>query len=510
MVDFDKERIEDVSLIFGGTTLQHPHADHSRLYNYYVLTGTKDRHIGFEINRNKYNSLVNNEHAISSIMIDMSIDKSGFHLAIPSSYVEFQNDNTLKTVLGNEHESFNIIKKEEMFISKINHEEFKMNTILIEKGVQFIGDFHHAGTNNMFKFTENENKDFIEKHTELYHRINQHNEVKIDDDFTEFISYKIASMPYLHKNCRFFLKTKPIGEDESLTNLNVYTMNTDVCEYTNYVPKGNMSDVSLSDSISPTIANINNIENNDSNNSKLVNYCNDYIFKSDGKHYATQLFLVRYLEINRFKKIMGMYTNIKRRNECQRLYDDFKTITNETKISFVYIQTTNNVNRIDVNKTNTPNDEWHMKIVLPQLTPETNSTIEINWLIVKKSSYNNYTRQLPDDTILFGVYADRVFESKSLIGIYFHNGVFNEKIVKTDDLNYAFKSNTHNTINSKHAVGTHAYSKFDMAMHMIVNHDDEQFVNAYVNDNGLVYASKNIFPGHEIYFSKQMDLYRDV
>ena len=134
-------------------------------YDHYPLNiMQKKPNIGCEINRNKYNELVNSKIAISSIMIDLSKDNIGFHLAIPSSYSEIQNDNkTIQTVLGNETETFEIFKKDENYPSDINKKVFTMHTINIKNGVQFMGDVHHAGTNNMYKLNVDDRRDYKKK-----------------------------------------------------------------------------------------------------------------------------------------------------------------------------------------------------------------------------------------------------------------------------------------------------------------------------------------------------------
>lgn len=61
--------------------IQHPHADHARLHNHYKIDETNKKEkceVGFELNCEKYNQLVNDNHPISSIMIDLSPDRSGF------------------------------------------------------------------------------------------------------------------------------------------------------------------------------------------------------------------------------------------------------------------------------------------------------------------------------------------------------------------------------------------------------------------------------------------------
>ena len=82
------ERIEDVSILFGGNMNQHPHADHARKYVYLEKQDKNDKeHVGFEINRGEYNDSVNSEFGIKSMMMDLSMENNGFYLAIPSSYI---------------------------------------------------------------------------------------------------------------------------------------------------------------------------------------------------------------------------------------------------------------------------------------------------------------------------------------------------------------------------------------------------------------------------------------
>ena len=45
-----------------------------------------------------------------------------------------------------------------------------------------------------------------------------------------------------------------------------------------------------------------------------------------------------------------------------------------------------------------------------------------------------------------------------------------------------------------------------MAMHMIVKNINEEQVNAFIDDNGIVTAMKLIMPNDEIYISKKRTL----
>ena len=499
------EKIEDVSILFGGTSLQHPHADHARFFSHYHLKGgdPKKPNLGCEISRKKYNKLVNSIIAISSIMIDLSKDNNGFHLAIPSSYAEIQNDNkNIKTIFGNETELFEIIKKDEKYKSDINKKEFTMHTINIKNGVQFIGDFHHAGTNNMYKLNEKERGLYKKIFKILQNLIDANG--KYDEKLQRNLKYNIEianhlkhEMVSLHKCGRFFCKTKPVEETSNNTSGNIYTMNADVCEYTNYKKPTLLSNDALIDTSLHTEKV--GAHNNETDVVLLARNSYKYIDMNAAKNIfdATQEFLGYYLEIDKYINIMNKYD---KKKPNIPFYNDYKTHIMDKKINFQAIKVINFYNRSIQNHSEEIIKEWHMNIHLPLNEDDKTQFGTINWLVVKPSSH----RSSPlDISTSLGVYSARRFEKNALIGIFFQKDQFNEKTAMNDDLKYAFRSKKYGIINTKYPIGTGPNCQFDMAMHMIVRNINEEQVNAIIDDYGLVKATTVINPNDEIYITKK-------
>jgi hypothetical protein len=90
LVDLSYEKVEDVSLLIGGTTNQRIHTDHSRLYAYF--SDANEELVAHEVNREKYNDALSSKYAPSSILSDLSNDKSGFYLTLPLSAVDFDEN----------------------------------------------------------------------------------------------------------------------------------------------------------------------------------------------------------------------------------------------------------------------------------------------------------------------------------------------------------------------------------------------------------------------------------
>ena len=81
---------------------------------------------------------------------------------------------------------------------------------------------------------------------------------------------------------------------------------------------------------------------------------------------------------------------------------------------------------------------------------------------------------------------------------FFQNAAFDAKNGINDNLIYSFKSETHGIINAVLPIEAFKESNYDMAMHMIVRSDDENIVNAMIDDNGLVFTTKLLERGTEI------------
>lgn len=548
IIDDTIEKLEDISILVGGTMLQHPHADHARLFNFYKINEDSEKDdelVGFELNRQLYNDMVNAINPTSSIMIDLSNDDSGFYLAIPKSYVEVQADNkTLKTIFGSPDDIFEIIGLPIIYHSSYFVEDYTMYIIKVKKGCQFVGDFMHAGCNNIIKLPPQKRGNFckqfnvvsnnliqIDEYNETMER-NSNNNVSNDEllDAKHLLEIDIVvhlkKMNDIRPCARFFCKTAPISREQTDVEYNIYPMSSDCCEYKNYVKPiitttNNVNStlpelivisddasetntdhavvsVITSDNTVSTLGYNNNILNIMKNNQEDMVMSRKY-FISCNKYVVAPTFLYWYLYGNEFETFMTTYSNNMSPTEKSGFEYEYDAIKKAitTKVDFQFSYKTENINHEkDFLKKEMKNVcmLWEMKIVLRQYSNPTNVYCKIDWLLLKPSLYTNETTALGN----LGVFADRYFLNKELIGIYFQNAKFDAKTYINDNLLYSFKSETHGIINAVLPIEAFKESNYDMAMHMIVRSDDENIVNAYINDIGLVYSTKIIEQGTEI------------
>jgi hypothetical protein len=100
IINSEHEYIEDVSLLIGGTDNQSVHGDIPRTYCYWKDDSKNVRQV-HEVNREKYNDAVSDKHGMSSIIIDLSSDQSGFFFAIPKQTIWRQTKTTCMTPFSN-------------------------------------------------------------------------------------------------------------------------------------------------------------------------------------------------------------------------------------------------------------------------------------------------------------------------------------------------------------------------------------------------------------------------
>jgi hypothetical protein len=113
IIDPVNETIYDVSLLIGGTEMQHPHYDFSRTICSFLpstIKGEKRNNValyepGWEINREIYNEDMAGQYAPSSIIIDLSEKQHGFFIGIPRKY--FEDSESAKIMHGKKNQVMN-------------------------------------------------------------------------------------------------------------------------------------------------------------------------------------------------------------------------------------------------------------------------------------------------------------------------------------------------------------------------------------------------------------------
>lgn len=205
IVNRDLEIIDDVSLLIGGKINQPLHGDHNRLFTYF----NEDIHhpIGHEVNREKYNKAVSSDHAQSSILIDVSNDQSGFYLTLPIDNVIY--DKVKGQVIILDHKIDDAVFKYE------RHSKTTV-TFLVKDGCQFVGDYIHAGANNLKKLNKCQN-DLFDK---WYSTLSNNRKDGICDQ--GIVNEFLEMHPWISTITRFFCKTIPISFKDDIPKESIY------------------------------------------------------------------------------------------------------------------------------------------------------------------------------------------------------------------------------------------------------------------------------------------------
>ena len=111
LIDAAKEDVEEVSLIIGGSNIQDFHTDIPRVSCYFLGDNKEEVIIGWELNRENYNDVMSGENAETSILIDLSADKSGLFLTLPPDAVEENGKNLVSVKYERQNMQFECQKK---------------------------------------------------------------------------------------------------------------------------------------------------------------------------------------------------------------------------------------------------------------------------------------------------------------------------------------------------------------------------------------------------------------
>ena len=212
------EFAEEVSLIIGGSNIQDFHQDIPRA-NSYFKEGTKEV-IGWELNRSKYNKVISGKNAPGSILVDLSKDKSGLYLTLPSSSVEKVDEDNVRVKFE---------KDNTIFEGKTIQEGKGKNgretcTIKVNSGCRFVGDFFHAGADNLQKLQSRDDfTTFFEKSRSALKNKKQ-------------LLNVLKSYPELATISRMFLKIIPKNYSTYIPRESVYFSDNDIYD-NKYVDK---------------------------------------------------------------------------------------------------------------------------------------------------------------------------------------------------------------------------------------------------------------------------------
>jgi hypothetical protein len=223
IIDLANEYIEDVSLLIGGTVAQSVHGDMPRMYCYWK-SGREVKQV-HEVNRENYNVAVSDKYGMSSIIIDVSSDQSGFFLSIPKHTIVNQTTKTCMTPFSNDKLHF--------FEEGKGADDNDLVTIKIDTGCQFSSDFMHAGANNVQKLPSDKQKEFTNWLSDVSDKI-QNRKGTIKSIFKDLSSKKVVDISI---TTRFFCKTFPKKIGVMKVKDNIYFPDPNVDEFEQLVQK---------------------------------------------------------------------------------------------------------------------------------------------------------------------------------------------------------------------------------------------------------------------------------
>ena len=399
----------------------------------------------------------------------------------------------VKIIFGNPDELFEVISVDE-YKSDMNGKLFVLYNIKVTQLIKFVGDFMHSGSDNHIKLNVSELLHFNQHYPNLKSLIDLINDKNTMVGTTEKRQDKLftllKNMRYLHKFSRLFLKTYPVKFKTDNSILNVYTMAEDKCLYTN-CPDNELTHV-ITSIKKPTP------KSNKSNSTTLKREITSIDFNesldlyygiNNNVYYVTEHFFKYYFQIDLYDLIMD-------KNNLNKLEENKDYINMIRKqVNFQRFCIKDRENQQKENQSTIPKNHWNMKIILyNKATKENKDNDEIDWIVIKKSGIKN------NDEL--GVYASRLFKSDEIIGVYLGNIIEKKTRAHINNLGkYAFESNDHGLIDAQFSINDDVPNYY-MGMHMICTSLDNGAVNATINDNGLVIATKTIEINQEICIQK--------
>ena len=226
LYDPKHEIIEDISLLIGGTTEQDFHCDNARMFSSFVNENS-EHEVNYEINRKQYNTAVMSKYGHCSIM--SGFDDTGFRICVPTSYVNVFDDIEMVSIkYGKLNDMFPILKRDKLVSDNHDGIEIPYVTIKVPRaGCQFVGDFIHAGANNVEFLTRTEQCKFKSFYTKASELID-----KFDTSNNNSLLNLLKNCPILYKVSRFFATIIPIEHKTLIVDtLNVGMFGKLNCDY---------------------------------------------------------------------------------------------------------------------------------------------------------------------------------------------------------------------------------------------------------------------------------------
>jgi hypothetical protein len=522
LFDGNKEILDDISLIIGGTIMQHPHADHQRFMSCFldpkkerkfkkhienVNKGKEtqfDLDVGFELNRKIYNDVVSGKYGYSSILIGLSDDGSGFPLAVPLCYAS--SNGIYATIKhGVKEETFRVHSKS-TYTSKQNNGEFEMITIHIPFGCQFAGDFVHAGANNMYMLKDMELHETLEKLTELNKIAIK--KTKKPKDYSNFFE-KANTIEKLSKFSRFFCKTVPKNNPIKLQDFNVFMFINDECDYADdetpfqlvATERGmNIKDKGIKEKVAKV--KVTKVKETKVNEERLKETRKKYA-ETQKRCRAQKASMLTYsngayaAKANAFEVYFGInkYLDSLKDIKIEAFPQLFETLSKKVHKSVFVCQACViiGVNKCQKDALIGKKHYWTLDFRFFEWFPSCamNEVKLVKWLIIKESTITR-TKKLT-----VGVFANRKFIGNEVIGLFYGQRI--EMFVKTSEYAFRSKYGIYDPLRGFVGDGANVYN---MAMHIVVDPKDETKVNAELSCDFLVRATRDIDDGEEIFLTR--------
>jgi hypothetical protein len=202
VIDSKHEKIDEISLIVGGTIQQVHHTDVGRQQSIWINTHPctmqrrDKRRKGWEANRLYYNAEVGHRYSPSSILISLGSKGSVTRIGIQDNQIEWISPcaQFCRILNGNDNELFKIIQR-------VN------NTVIVQcdTGCQFTADFQHCGVVHY-----DENVDRNVHYDEMFSVLHKISGLK-QRDRDERALTTLRKVPRLDDLCRLHVSTKRIN-----------------------------------------------------------------------------------------------------------------------------------------------------------------------------------------------------------------------------------------------------------------------------------------------------------
>lgn len=199
IISLEREKLDDVGMLIGGTEDQSLHHDVSRTHTRFVSKTKYDPKVenpiaGWEVGRRDFNEAMTSEHAPCSILLGMGSSRK-ILLGVQKDQIERIGASQC-TIIGGTGQVLDIVEEREDLV-----------VLEVEKGVMFSGDFPHAGVRNVPQ--ESPENDLLELLNNNISEILENKNLTQRQHLDEIVDM-LCKFPNLDKLCRLFCSTEQL------------------------------------------------------------------------------------------------------------------------------------------------------------------------------------------------------------------------------------------------------------------------------------------------------------